>query len=339
MLYQETYPEGHQVDTGETREVEDPEGSGEMRTEPIMKDVGGQIKEDAPKPNPCGFILLGFPCTELHAQKLKENFLEFDRVLQLTDTRDENAGAEVKARMAEKDMHYSWEAEQEKVAKTVEGIKAGFGEEIAEKVAEINCSKENAGMSTEEVTRTIRAAVDPFYLRVDSAEENRANADLGEEERRLPKSDFGSYCPVTYVNDNFLQKGNPEFEVTIFGKTFTFAGEKEMEDFRGNPTHFLSNLQLPLQPPMPKVMVLGQKGAGITTQVSMLCDKYRLSTLSVKEEFLAKMKSEKEVRRRARLLARGFRPPTMEEGVEQPDEEIVNDPGDFPMDVHERELM
>jgi YHS domain-containing protein len=212
----------------------------------------------------------------VHAQKLKEHFIEFDRVLQLTDTSEENAGAEVKARMVEKDLHYSWEAEQEKVAKTIEGIKAGFGEDLV--VSEINATG-----SIEEVTRTIRKDVDPFYLRVDDPEANRANADLGEEEKRLPKSDFGSYCPVTYVNDNFLQKGNPEFECTIFGKTFTFAGEKELEDFKLNPIHYLSNLQLPLQPPMPKVMVIGQKGAGITTQVNMLCDKYKLSTITVKE--------------------------------------------------------
>jgi hypothetical protein len=101
-----------------------------MRTEPIMKDVGGQIKEDAAKPNPCGFILLGFPSSEVHALKLKEHFIEFDKVLQLTDTSEENAGAEVKARMTEKDLHYSWEAEQEKVGKTIEGVKAGFGEEL-----------------------------------------------------------------------------------------------------------------------------------------------------------------------------------------------------------------
>jgi YHS domain-containing protein len=161
-------------------------------------------------------------------------------------------------------------------------------------------------------------------MRVDNPDDNRANADLGEEDKRLPKSDFGSYCPVTYVNDNFLQKGDPEFECTIFGKTFTFAGEEELNKFKLNPTHFLSNLQLPLQPPMPKVMVIGQKGSGITTQVNMLCDKYKLSTIGLKTEFLAKMQKEKEVRRRARLLARGFRPPVMDGDPpeEQPDAEI-----------------
>ena len=99
-----------------------------------------------------------------------------------------------------------------------------------------------------------------------------------------------------------------------------------MEDFKANPTRFLSDLQLPLPPPMPKVMIIGQKGSGITTQVNMLCDKYKLGTLNVKEQFLATMQKEREVRRRARLLARGFRPPQFEgegpDAVELPDPEI-----------------
>jgi hypothetical protein len=41
----------------------------------------------------------------------------------------------------------------------------------------------------------------------------------------------------------------------------------------------------------------------------MLCDKYKLSEFKLKDEFLAKMKSEKEIRKRRRLLDRGFVPP------------------------------
>jgi hypothetical protein len=53
------------------------------------------------------------------------------------------------------------------------------------------------------------------------------------------------------------------------------------------------------------------------------------------------MKSEKDVRRRARLLARGFRPPVMEGDPPeaQPDLEILNDPDDFDMATHERDLV
>ena len=36
-----------------------------------------------------GFIMLGFPQTEAHIEKLKEAGIEFDRVIHLTDTSEE----------------------------------------------------------------------------------------------------------------------------------------------------------------------------------------------------------------------------------------------------------
>ena len=57
-----------------------------------------------------------------------------------------------------------------------------------------------------------------------------------ENPRRGPKSDFGDYCPVTYVNSGFLVKGKSDFESFVFGKSYRFAGEKEQEEFKFNPT-------------------------------------------------------------------------------------------------------
>jgi len=77
---------------------------------------------------------------------------------------------------------------------------------------------------------------------VDNPEDVRTTADLGEEDKRLPKSDFGDFCPVTYVKDNWIIKGNPEFEATVYGKTYTFAGEKEIEEFKFDPSKFLTGM-------------------------------------------------------------------------------------------------
>ena len=52
--------------------------------------------------------------------------------------------------------------------------------------------------------------------------------------------------------------------------------------------------ELPLQPPAPKIMIMGTKGAGISTQIKKLCDKYKLDELSLKAAFTSKMKEEKE---------------------------------------------
>jgi signal recognition particle GTPase len=70
-----------------------------------------------------------------------------------------------------------------------------------------------------------------------------------------------------------------------------------MNEFKANPTKFLSAAQvLPLAPPAPKIMIMGMKGSGVTTQIQKLCSKYKLDELNLKDEFMAKMKSEKETR-------------------------------------------
>jgi adenylate/nucleoside-diphosphate kinase len=83
----------------------------------------------------------------------------------------------------------------------------------------------------------IRNDIDPFFVKVDDSENCRTSADLsGEEnEKKLPKGDFGDYCPVTYVKDNWIVRGNPENEVTVFGKTHWLAGASELEEFKFNP--------------------------------------------------------------------------------------------------------
>jgi hypothetical protein len=89
-------------------------------------------------------------------------------------------------------------------------------------------------------------------------------------------------------------------------------------------------------------MILGTKGSGVTTQIRMLCERYKLEELSLKDAFLGKMQSEKETRKRRRLLDRGFRPPPAveEEGEEPPpDAEIEEDPEDFDREAHERDLL
>jgi len=142
-------------------------------------------------------------------------------------------------------------------------------------VREISC---NGNQDT--VFIRLRNEIDPFYFKIDNSDDVRVSADLGEEDKKLPKGDFGDYCPVTYVQDNWLVRGNPEQEVTIFGKTYWLAGEKEAESFKFNPKKFVVTMNgqatQPLQPPAPKIMILGHRGSGVTTLQRMLCDKFKL---------------------------------------------------------------
>jgi hypothetical protein len=47
----------------------------------------------------------------------------------------------------------------------------------------------------------------------------------------------------------------------VYGKTYVFVGEKEQEEFKFNPSKFLSGKEgpqsVPLLPPPPKIMILG----------------------------------------------------------------------------------
>lgn len=64
----------------------------------------------------------------------------------------------------------------------------------------------------------------------------------------------------------------------------------------------------------------------------MLANKFKIDSLELKPQFLALMKSEKEKRKRARLLARGFKEPEPVEDEEaEPvvDAEIEDDPAEF----------
>ena len=88
-------------------------------------------------------------------------------------------------------------------------------------------------------------------------------------------------------------------------------------------------------------MLIGPKGSGVKTQVNLLCDKYKLSSMNVLETFLAWLTEEKKKWKRAWLLARGFKEPgepDEETGQYPPDLDIENDPDDFEKDAHEKEI-
>ncbi len=104
----------------------------------------------------------------------------------------------------------------------------------------------------------------------------------------------------------------------------------------------MGGIKLPLAPPAPKIMIIGQKGSGATTQIAKMCAKYKISSLELANTYLATMRADKELRKRARLLARGFRPPAPveEEGaMPEPDPEIEDDPEDFDRAANERLVM
>lgn len=142
---------------------------------------------------------------------------------------EEDPGSALKSRFKKKygrETTWDWERESEAAQKVVTTLKEHLNEES---VREINCLG-----TSEEVFIRIRTELDPFFLLPDNPDDNRtteAEVEVDDEDysstKWLPKSNFGHYCPVTYVAHNWLFKGNREFESTLHGKTYWFAGEAE----------------------------------------------------------------------------------------------------------------
>jgi len=96
---------------------------------------------------------------------------------------------------------------------------------------------------------------------------------------------------------------------------------------------------------MPKIMICGMKGSGVTTQINMLCEKYKLNEFELMKEYLSTINKEKAKRRRMRLLNRGFKAidpevlEALEEGQEPEDAELDEEAEDFDKEAHEKAVM
>lgn len=290
------------------------------------------------------FILIGFPQTQTHCEKLADFNIDFDRIIFLSeeDAEDE-PGKELTKRMTEKDeVSYDFAAELEIANAQLNVMKEWLGEEKQDRVMEL---KECSG-TVDEVHFKIRSKLDPFFTRPDDTTDDiRVAADYEEEEiKRMPRSDFGDYCPVTYVDDGYLVKGGADEEggdpneLYVNGKRYFFAGSKEMEKFRKEPARYMivqqQGASLPIQPPAPKIMLTGNKCSGVTTQINLLCEKFKLETLDLQDAFNKKQEEQLKARQRKRLLDRGFKgfakeDPLAEDEEVPVDEDIINDPEDF----------
>lgn len=272
---------------------------------------------------------------------MKELGFSFDRIIYLTCKAEEEPGKEVTKRNSQPEgLQYSFEAEEE-AARKILAISQNLmtSEEQPDFDAEKILKEVDCNGTPEEVFIKIRTALDPFFLKPDNPENCITSEDMEEDDEgnkaRLPKSDFGDYCPVTFVDEGYMVKGDPTQESIVYGKTYLFSSEKEKAIFDKDPVKYMVALTgqqtLPLQPPAPKIMIIGNKGSGVTTQIRMLCEKFKLEEFEMQKEFLAKQKVEKLKRQRQRLLNRGYKamPINEDTGEMEPDPDIVDEPEDF----------
>ena len=100
--------------------------------------------------------MLGFPETQDHIEKLKSHGIEFDKIIFLNDTNEENPGEEIRRRNEGVEL-YDFDQENEIAQKTLALAKEHLGEE---NLREISCNGKR-----EVVLRRIIAEIDPFTCR------------------------------------------------------------------------------------------------------------------------------------------------------------------------------
>jgi adenylate/nucleoside-diphosphate kinase len=160
------------------------------------------MRRHSNKPFVGGFIMLGFPQTQEQIEKLKEIGIGFDKILCLQDMDEENPGALLKERKKD-DEFYDLAYEME----NSERLANVYKEQYEEIVADIGCNG-----SVEDVMARVYAAIDPFFVQVNNPENVRNSDEVGEEEKPLPKGEYGDFCPVTLTNDTWLYPGSDEHE-------------------------------------------------------------------------------------------------------------------------------
>jgi YHS domain-containing protein len=89
------------------------------------------------------------------------------------------------------------------------------------------------------------------------------SAELGEEDRPLTKGETGDFCPITLRNESYLFPGLSDFEASVKGRMYKFAGEKELEEFKIDPMKYI--YEGFTQPPQPHFMIVGARGSGVST--------------------------------------------------------------------------
>lgn len=89
----------------------------------------------------------------------------------------------------------------------------------------------------------------------------------------------------------------------------------------------------------PRVMFMGMRGVGLTSQLMKLTEKYKIPILNLKETLLQHLEGEKNKRKTERYYRRGFKKPEFdEEGKVIEDEELNAESPEFDKRANEIEV-
>ncbi|RNA14893.1 Adenylate kinase 9 [Brachionus plicatilis] len=95
-------------------------------------------------------------------------------------------------------------------------------------------------------------------------------------EKKISFGETSHYCPVALYSKYTLVPGNPEIQCKYRERFYRFSSEDAKKEFMDNPLKYLPNSRRKLKMPPPRILVLGPRGSGKSTQARFLAEKLNL---------------------------------------------------------------
>lgn len=100
--------------------------------------------------------------------------------------------------------------------------------------------------------------------------------DPSSKEKKISFGDTSHYCPVSLYSNYTLVPGNPDIQCKYRERFYRFSSEEAKKEFMDNPLKFLPSSRRKLKIPPVRVLVLGPRGSGKSTQARYLAEKLNL---------------------------------------------------------------
>jgi YHS domain-containing protein len=84
------------------------------------------------------------------------------------------------------------------------------------------------------------------------------------------------YCPVVLSEKGILQPGNPELQLKYRERFYRFSNEEARAAFMENPEKFLPTSQKRVEVPPPRILVMGVRGSGKSTQARFIAERLNI---------------------------------------------------------------
>jgi YHS domain-containing protein/adenylate kinase family enzyme len=312
---------------------------------PVLEDFN--LTDLVPKPDEKGvvpelkgYIFIDFPISEAQINTMKEMNINLDRLIILKEPDTTEAGEpEEPGNVITKRPNFfektTFADEQAYLEAASNAIKAGGIEE--DRITEIFSG------NIEQTFMKIRQFIDPFELRIDD-DSTALPVEEGDFSEKILFGEYGNYCPVTAVDNNWLILGKPELEVQVRGYRYRFYNEDCKKKFEENIEKYVAPPESPPVPPEPRIFMTGCSGSGLHTNIERLQAKLRIPIVNFRSEFKNVTEHMKMQRKEERRRLKGFTLTAPEDGApiedikDEPDPEIENDPDDFDVTKSEQQI-